>query len=158
MGQEGVNSSDIPLLHGQRYTVLLRNSEPIRQCRDNMVGHSAGPEHLPYQPSRQRGFMVDHDSRGAGVCCPAASPDPTRPVPRWVPISRASTKEARNESEICEWHRKAQLPCFYLSPYFGDSGNPNSTLFRIFEGLTVFRQKVPKVKAMLGLIPCYGLV
>ena len=44
---------------------------------------------------------------------------------------------------------------FFLSPYFGNS---NSTLLRIFEGLTVFRQRVPKIQAMLGLIPCYGLV
>ena len=74
------------------------------------------------------------------------------------PISRASNKETRNKSERRKGRRKAQLPFFYLSPYFGDSGNPDLTLFRIFEGMTVFHQKFPKIQAMLGLSPCYGLV
>ena len=72
------------------------------------------------------------------------------------PILLAITKEARKK--IPEWHLKAQLLCFYLSLYFGDSGNPESTFSHIFEGLTVFHQRVPKIQAMRGLGPCYGLV
>ena len=102
--------------------------------------------------------MVDHDGRGSGVCQPTESPAPTRSVSGWVPIIRASTKEARNKSERREWHQKAQLPCIYLSPYFGNSGNPDSTILRIFWDLTVFHQRVPKIQTMLGISPCYGLV
>ena len=67
------------------------------------------------------------------------------------PISRAIAK-ARNESEIREWRRKAELSCFCLSPYFGTL---KLTLFRIFEALTTFCQRGLKIQAMLGLSPCY---
>ena len=63
----------------------------------------------------------------------------------------------------------AKIPnsCFYTFPnscvytflhIFGESVNPDSTLLHTFEGLTAFRQRVPKIQVMLGLIPCYGLV
>ena len=61
----------------------------------------------------------------------------------------------KNEIERRKWRQKAQLLRFFLSLYFG---NPDSTLSRIFGGLTVFCQRVPKIQAVLGLAPCYGLV
>ena len=67
----------------------------------------------------------------------------------WVGSGFASQhQEGEDEIEICEWRRKAQLLCFFLSLYFG---NPDSTLLRSFEGLAVFRQGVPKIQACLGL-------
>ena len=72
--------------------------------------------------------------------------------------SAIQNQEGKDKSERREWCQKAQLPCFYLSPYFGDSENPDSTLLHILEGLTVFRQRVPKIQAMLRISSCYGLV
>ena len=131
---------------------LVEIPEPVRQIFDNLVGQPTGSGYLPYRPRRRRGVEVDHGSQGTGVRRPKASLAPTRPVPGWVPITRSSTKKVRNESERREWRQKAQLPCFYLYPYFGDSRNP-----RIFGGLTVFCQRVPKIQVMLGISPCYGL-
>ena len=77
----------------------------------------------------------------------------------WVGSDSASQhQQGEDESERREWRQKAQLQCFYLFPYFGDSGNPDSTLLRIFEGLTVFCKRVTKIQTTLGLSPCYGLV
>ena len=56
-----------------------------------------------------------------------ASPGSTRLIPGWIPISRAKpSRGKRTKVETLEWHLKALLLCFQLSPYFWF---PNSTLF-----------------------------
>ena len=67
-------------------------------------------------------------------------------------ILQASTK-VRNKSESREWYQKAKILCFCLSSYFGTL---DSTLFHIFEGLSIFCQRGLKIQAVLGLIPCCG--
>ena len=88
---------------GQRSTVLIRNSEPIQQFRDKIVGQSASPKHPPHQPRRWKGVEVNNYGQGADVRRPAALPAPTGPVPGWVTILQAITNEARKESERHEW-------------------------------------------------------
>ena len=146
------------ILWGQRSTVLLRNLGPSRQCYNKIVGQSAGPKQLLQRTRQWRVVKVNNDGQGAGLCQSLASLDPTRPVLGWVLIARTSTKKARNENERCEYCQNLQLLCFYLSPYFGDSRNPDLTLLRIFENMTVFRQRDPKIQAMIRISPCYGLV
>ena len=64
MGQEGVNSSDGPLLCGQRSAVNLRDSELSRKFRNKIAGQSAGPKHLPHRTRRRRVVVANHDGGG----------------------------------------------------------------------------------------------
>ena len=78
-------------------------------------------------------------------------------VVRWAD-SVIQQQEGEGESERREWRQKAQLPFFYFPPISGTLGTPTRPSYVFSEGLAIFRQMVPKIQAMLGITPCYGLV
>ena len=154
MVQEGVHSLSRMLLQGQRPAVLLRRLEPSHQCRDKIVGQSAGTNHPPHRSRRRRGVEFDHDNRGEGIRRPEASLAPTMPVPGWVPIPRASTKKVRKKVKGASGTKRRNsrvlsFPVFWKTQI--DS-------IAYFKGLTIFRQRVPKIQAMFGISPCYSIV
>ena len=153
--QEGVHTTAGPLLCGQRSAVLPRDTEPLRQCFDEITGDLAGPKHLPHQPRWPRGVRVNHSGRGVR-CMSAGSVTISHKAYAWVgnpfreTAPRRGTKVKSASGAKRHNSRVFDFPCIF--------GTPKSTLFRIFEGLTIFHQRGLKIQAMLGIIRCYGLV
>ena len=102
--QEGVHSLSRLLLQGQQPAVLLRRLEPSHQCRDKIVGQSAGTNHPPHRSRRRRGVEFDHDNRG-GRHLSAGGVTGSHNACAWVGSDPASQhQEGEEKSKRRKWH------------------------------------------------------
>ena len=130
---------------------LPDDSELSRQIPDDLVRESDGLEHPPHQPGWPRGFGGTngvYGGRAVGVCQPAASLSPARPVPGWKPVSRS---EPRKSDKIIinktgAWRRRHQI--FHFTDILGSAVWP----YRVFPAVWNSLEPGPS-KYRLYLVP-----